>query len=47
VVEHEDRERRTDEYVKLCFEIFKHLTTLSTAGALVVLAERGSYVQTS
>jgi hypothetical protein len=38
VAEHEDQERRIDEYVKLCFEIFKHLTTLSTAGALVVLA---------
>ena len=24
--------------MKLCFEVFEHLTTLSTAGALVVLA---------
>jgi hypothetical protein len=33
-----EEERRADEFVKLCFEVFKHLTTLSTAGALVVLA---------
>jgi len=31
-------EHRAEEFVKLCFEFFKHLTTLSTAGALVVLA---------
>ncbi len=33
-----EEERRAEEFVKLCFEVFKHLTTLSTAGALVVLA---------
>lgn len=38
MTEDEDRERRAEEFVKLCFESFKHLTTLSTAGALVVLA---------
>ncbi len=37
-MEDEARERRTEEFVKLSFEFFKHLTTLSTAGALVVLA---------
>ena len=36
--EDEARERRAEEYVKLCFELFKHLTTLSTAGALVAMA---------
>jgi predicted cobalt transporter CbtA len=38
MTEKDAHERRAEEYVKLCFEIFKHLTTLSTAGALVVLA---------
>ena len=38
VTENEAQERRIEEFIKLCFEFFKHLTTLSTAGALVVLA---------
>jgi hypothetical protein len=38
VTENEAQERRAEEFVKLCFEFFKHLTTLGTAGALVVLA---------
>jgi len=38
ISESEDRERRAEEFAKLCFEYFKHLTTLSTAGAVVVLA---------
>jgi len=38
MTENEAQERHTEEFVKLCFEVFKHLTTLSTAGALVILA---------
>jgi hypothetical protein len=38
VTEYEDRGRRAEEQAKLYFEIFKHLASLSTAGALVVLA---------
>lgn len=33
-----DERRRREEALKLCFEYFKHLTTLSGAAALVVLA---------
>ena len=32
------QEHRKEELVKLSFELFKHLTTLSTAASLVVLA---------
>jgi hypothetical protein len=32
------QERHTEEFVKLTFELCKQLTTLSTAGALIVLA---------
>jgi hypothetical protein len=32
------RERQTEEFMRLTFELCKHLTTLSTAGGLLVLA---------
>jgi multidrug efflux pump subunit AcrB len=37
-LERTEQERDREELVKLAFETCKHLTTLSTAGTLVVLA---------
>ena len=38
MAEDEQQRHTEEEFVKLTFELCKHLTTLSTAGALVVLA---------
>ena len=36
--EDRDKERRGEETLKLRFEVLKHISTLGTAGAVVVLA---------